>query len=63
MMHLTLDEILRVAARVIDNEIAIRDAGLLEAAVARPQATVFGEDAYLDLHTKAAALLMSLSQN
>lgn len=63
MIYLTLDEILRVAERVIDSEIAIRDAGLLEAAVARPQATVFGEDAYLDLHMKAAALLMSLSQN
>jgi len=63
MIYLTLDEILRVAARVIDGEVAIRDAGLLEAAVAHPKATVFGEDAYLDLHMKAAALLMSLSQN
>lgn len=37
MIYLTLDEILRVAARVIDGEAVICDAGLLEAAVARPR--------------------------
>jgi len=42
---------------------SIRDAGLLESAAARPQASVFGEDAYPDLHTKAAALLESLVRN
>lgn len=42
---------------------AIRDLGLLESAAARPQASVFGEDAYPDLHTKAAALLESLVRN
>jgi death-on-curing protein len=42
---------------------AVRDMGLLEAASARPQASVFGEDAYPDLHTKAAALLESLVRN
>jgi len=42
---------------------AIRDIGLLESAAARPQASVFGEDAYPDLHTKAAALLESLVRN
>jgi death-on-curing protein len=41
----------------------VRDIGLLEAAVARPQATVFGADAYPDLDTKAAALLHSLARN
>lgn len=41
----------------------IRDVGLLEAAAARPQASVFGEDAYPDLCTKAAALLESLVRN
>jgi death on curing protein len=35
----------------------VRDYGLLEAAVARPQAAVFGQDAYPDLDAKAAALL------
>ena len=32
---------------------AVRDYGLLEAALARPQATVFGKDAYPDLGTDA----------
>jgi death-on-curing protein len=32
----------------------------LEAAVARTRASVFGEDAYPDVHAKAAALLHSI---
>ena len=31
----------------------VRDYGLLEAALARPQATAFGKDAYPDLDAKA----------
>jgi death-on-curing protein len=41
----------------------VRDWGLLESAVHRPQSVVFGEDAYPDLHTKAASLLESLTRN
>ena len=41
----------------------MRDYGLLEAALARPQATVFGKDAYADLDAKAAALLHSVARN
>ncbi|WP_183093616.1 type II toxin-antitoxin system death-on-curing family toxin [Nocardioides stalactiti] len=41
----------------------VRDHGLLEAAVARPRTTVFGEDAYPTVVDKAAALLHSLCQN
>ena len=41
----------------------IRDIGLLGSAVARPQTTLFGDDAYPDLWTKAAALLQSLVGN
>ena len=44
-------------------EVVVRDVGLLESALGRPRATVFGEDAYPDLHTKAAALLHSLVRN
>ncbi|MET8363387.1 type II toxin-antitoxin system death-on-curing family toxin [Micromonospora sp. NPDC005194] len=43
--------------------VGIRDAGLVESAVARPKTSVFGEDAYPDLWTKAAALLHSLVNN
>jgi death-on-curing protein len=63
VIYLTLDEVLAVAARVIDGEVPIRDAGLLEAAVARPRTSVFGEDAYPDLHSKSAALLLSICKN
>jgi death on curing protein len=38
----------------------VADEGLLQAAVARPRASVFGDDAYPTLWDKAAALLHSL---
>jgi death-on-curing protein len=41
-------------------ELVIRDAGLLESALARPQATVLARDAYPDVWTKAAAVMHSL---
>jgi death-on-curing protein len=41
----------------------IRDAGCIESACARPQTTVFGEDAYVTIWEKAAALLQSLACN
>ncbi|MFJ9695008.1 type II toxin-antitoxin system death-on-curing family toxin [Kitasatospora sp. NPDC101183] len=41
----------------------VRDLGGLLSAIARPQATVFGADAYPDLWTKAAALGQSLARN
>ena len=36
---------------------------MLESALARPQATAFGSDAYPSLDAKAAALLHSLARN
>lgn len=41
----------------------IRDIGLLESALARPQATVFGDEAYPSLAMKTAALVHSLVTN
>jgi death on curing protein len=58
-----LPELLHVAQRVLGAEPAVRDVGLLESALARPQATAFGADAYQDLDAKAAALLHSLARN
>lgn len=63
MIYLTLAELLRVGERVIDGDVVVRDHGLLESALARPQASVFGEDAYTSLEEKAAALLHSLVRN
>ena len=63
MVYFTLEELLQVAERAIDAQVAVRDYGLLESAVARPRASVFGEDAYPDLQAKAAALLLSICTN
>jgi death-on-curing protein len=41
----------------------VRDAGLLESAVARPRTSLFGEDAYPTLPMKAAAFLHSICRN
>jgi death-on-curing protein len=40
-----------------------RDRHLLGSAVAQPQQSAFGEDAYPAIHTKAAALLRSIACN
>lgn len=61
--YLTVDDLLVVAHRVIDGQVHIRDAGLLAAAAARPQSTVFGQDAYPGIWDKAAALMESLGRN
>ena len=63
MIYLTLPELLHVAERTLGPDYAVRDYGLLEAALARPQATAFGKDAYADLDAKAAALLHSIARN
>ena len=63
MIYLTLDELLHVADRAIVGEVAVRDHGLLESALARPRATAFGEDAYASLDEKAAALVHSIARN
>ena len=41
----------------------VRDLGLLDSAAHRPQANLFGEEAYPDLHSKVAVLLESLTRN
>jgi len=63
VIYLTLPELLHVAERNLGPGYAARDYGLLEAALARPQATAFGKDAYPDLDAKAAALLHSIARN
>ena len=63
MIFLNLDELLYVAARTLDAEPEVRDLGLLESALARPQASAFGQDAYPTIHEKAAALLHSVARN
>jgi len=59
---LTFEDVVRIAQGVLP-EVAIRDAGLIESAVARPQTSVFGDLAYPTLWQQAAALLHSLVRN
>lgn len=63
MIFLDLEELLHVATRTLGAEPKIRDVGLLESALARPQTSAFGQDAYASVHEKAAALLHSLARN
>jgi death-on-curing protein len=63
VIFLDLEELLHVAERTLGHAAQVRDYGLLESALARPRATVFGDDAYPDIHHKAAALLHSLARN
>ncbi len=60
--YLTVDDLLEIAAGVIES-FEVRDHGLLAAAAGRPRASVFGEDAYPRLADKVAALLHSLARN
>jgi death-on-curing protein len=58
--YLTLTQMLEIAELATGASPQVRDLGLLDAAVGRPQTTVFGQDAYPDVFTKAAALLHSV---
>lgn len=60
---LTVEDVLAAGAAATGQQPVILDAGLLESAVFRPRATVFGEPAYADVHQQAAALLQSLIKN
>ena len=60
--YLSIDDGILIANGVLP-EVVIRDAGLIESAVARPQTTVFGDLAYPTLMLQAAALLHSLARN
>ena len=57
---LDLDDVVDLAIALLGDPAPLRDIGLLGSAVARPQSTAFGEDAYPDIWTKAAALLQSI---
>lgn len=62
-LHITVEQALRIAEIAIGSRPEVRDMGLLKAAVLRPRATAFGEEAYPDTFAKAAALLHSLARN
>jgi death on curing protein len=61
--YLDLDDLIGLARILLGDPPPLRDIGLLGSAVARPQTTAFGHDAYPDVLTKAAALLQSIVNN
>lgn len=63
MIYLTYTDLLYVGSRALGPDMPVRDLGLLESALARPQASALGRVAYLDLDEKAAALTHSLVRN
>lgn len=63
MITLDLGDLLYIAERTLGAAPEVRDLGLLESAAARPNASAFGEDAYPDLKSKAAALTHSIARN
>ena len=60
---LDLDDVLGLARRLLGDPPPVRDVGLLGSAVARPQTSIGGEDAYPTIWLKAAALLQSIVDN
>lgn len=69
LRYLTLDELVYINgtvlnnARILSGAQKIRDMGLLESALLRPQASAFGADAYPTLAEKVAALMHSITRN
>ena len=66
MRYLTPEQVLFIHARLIaetGGEHGIRDLGLLQSAVSRPQVVFEGSELYPDVYAKAAALLESLINN
>lgn len=61
--YLELEDVVALAAILFGDPPPIRDIGLLGSAVARPRTSAFGQDAYPDILTKAAALLQSIVNN
>ena len=61
--YLDLDDLLEIAREAVGGGVVVADYGLLESALARPRASVFGQDAYPDVPLKASALLQSLARN
>jgi death-on-curing protein len=61
--YLNRDDVLTAGAAAVGQVLKVSDYGLLDAAVARPRASVFGLDAYPDDFAKTAALLQSLARN
>jgi death-on-curing protein len=63
VFYLNIEDVLELYSLHVGSAQALNRPDLLESAVALPQATMFGEELYPHLFTKAAALLRSIAQN
>jgi len=54
VIFLDLESLLHLAGRTLGGDPAVRDHGLLESALARPQTSAFGGDAYPDVASDSA---------
>ena len=61
--YLDLEDLIQLAIVLLGDPPPFRAVWLLGSAAARPQTTVFVDDAYPDIWTKAAALLQSVLKN
>lgn len=64
--YLTIDEVIAILESMIDiygGSHGIRDIGLIQSAIGRPQASFGGDDLYPTIFDKAAALFHSLMFN
>lgn len=64
--YLSIEQVLAIHDQMVKRfggSFGIRDLGLIDSAVARPQASFGGQDLYTNIFDKAAALLQSLLKN
>jgi death-on-curing protein len=66
--YLTVQEVIAINVAVIQRyslgeHIGVKSNDMLESAVFRPQSSALGDDAYMNIFDKAAALFESLGQN
>lgn len=66
--YLSVQEVIAINVAVIQKyspreDVGVKDGGMLESVISRPQSSAFGDEAYPSLFEKAAALFQSLGQN
>ena len=63
LRFLDINDVVNLGQRLLGDPVPVRDMGLLNSAVLRPQTTFAGEYAYRDIYEMAGALLQSIVGN
>ena len=63
LRFLDIDDVVNLGRRLLGDPVPVRDMGLLNSAVLRPQTTFAGEYAYRDIYEMAGAILQSIVGN